>query len=106
MTNSSQTTGRPKTKEEITDLIATLQDLRQKVSQARKRFAAHKRKLHKTYRTSVYNLLDYLVIRQQDVRALQRRLAEFGLSSLGRAEACVAATLDAELQILHRLAGT
>ncbi len=56
------------------------------------------------YRASARNLLDYLTLRRRDLRPLQLRLAEFGLSSLGRAEACVLASVDAVLAVLHRLA--
>ncbi|MDH6247194.1 pyruvate kinase [Mycobacterium sp. OTB74] len=45
------------------------------------------------YRASARNLIHYWAMRQQDLRSLQTRLAEFGLSSLGRSEAHVEATL-------------
>jgi pyruvate kinase len=44
-------------------------------------------------RTSARNLVHYWAIRQSDLRDLQSRLAAFGLSSLGRSEAHVEATL-------------
>ncbi|HUO37916.1 MAG TPA: pyruvate kinase [Mycobacterium sp.] len=47
----------------------------------------------KPHRGSARNLVDYWAIRQHDLRDLQSRLASFGLSSLGRSEAHVAATL-------------
>lgn len=46
-------------------------------------------------RASARNLAHYWAIRQHDLRGLQRRLAGFGLSSLGRSEPHVRATLDA-----------
>src|SRR5690349_1667648 len=60
---------------------------------------------HPDHRASACNLLHYLALRRRDLRALQPRLAMLGLSSLGRAEAHVLATLDAVLAALHRLAG-
>ena len=45
------------------------------------------------HRRSAVNLVHYWALRQSDLRDLQRRLAEFGLSSLGRSEAHVQATL-------------
>jgi len=45
------------------------------------------------HRRSAINLVHYWALRQSDLRALQNRLAEFGLSSLGRSEAHVQATL-------------
>ncbi|MEO3758036.1 pyruvate kinase [Mycobacterium sp. B14F4] len=45
------------------------------------------------YRDSARNMVHYWAIRQSDLRGLQRRLAAFGLSSLGRSEPRVEATL-------------
>jgi pyruvate kinase len=61
--------------------------------------------VHANYRQSARNLLHYLALRRRDLRPLQRRLAALGLSSLGRAESHVLATVDAILEVLHRLAG-
>jgi pyruvate kinase len=47
--------------------------------------------------------LHYLALRRHDLRPLQLRLAALGLSSLGRAESHVLATIDAVLGVLHRL---
>ena len=60
---------------------------------------------HPDHRASACNLLHYLALRRRDLRPLQPRLAALGLSSLGRAEAHVLATLDAVLAALSRLAG-
>jgi pyruvate kinase len=46
------------------------------------------------------NLVHYLALRQSDVRQLQRRLAERGLSSLGRCEPHVLATVQCVLAAL------
>lgn len=43
---------------------------------------------------SAVNLAHYWAMRQYDLRGLQQRLAAFGLSSLGRSEPHVQATLD------------
>lgn len=48
-------------------------------------------------RPSAANLLHYLALRRHDVRALQEQLACSGLSSLGRSEAHVLATLETVL---------
>jgi hypothetical protein len=61
--------------------------------------------VHANYRESARNLLHYLTLRCRDLRPLQLRLASLGLSSLGRAESHVLATVDAVLRALHRLAG-
>src|SRR5262249_11252315 len=61
--------------------------------------------VHANYQDSARNLLHYLALRRRDLRPLQLRLAALGLSSLGRAESHVLATVDAVLEVLHRLAG-
>jgi pyruvate kinase len=57
------------------------------------------------YRISGRNLLHYLTIRHHDLRDDQVELADLGLSSLGRMEAHVQATLDAVAIALAGLAG-
>ena len=54
-------------------------------------------------RASAYNLAHYLAVRRHDIRELQHDLGRLGLSSLGRMEAHVMASLVAVLQILHEL---
>jgi pyruvate kinase len=63
-------------------------------------------KVHSNYRDSARNLLHYLALRRRDLRPLQMRLAALGLSSLGRAEAHVLATVDSVLEVLKRLLGS
>lgn len=59
--------------------------------------------VHPDHRRSAVNLLHYLALRRRDLRAMQLRLARMGLSSLGRAESNVLASVDAVLRVLHRL---
>jgi pyruvate kinase len=51
------------------------------------------------------NLSHYIALRSHDLNDLQLRLAARGLSSLGRSEAKVAATLDVLIVTLRRLTG-
>ncbi len=60
-------------------------------------------KVHPNFQVSARNLLHYLALRRRDLRPMQLQLAEMGLSSLGRAESHVLATVDAVLEVLHRL---
>ncbi|MDO9319838.1 MAG: pyruvate kinase [Gammaproteobacteria bacterium] len=69
------------------------------------RSAARLDQVHSNYRESAGNLVHYLALRRRDLRPLQMRLATLGLSSLGRAESHVLATVDAVLEVLHRLTG-
>lgn len=57
------------------------------------------------YRESARNLLQYLALRRHDIRPLQIRLAALGLSSLGRAEPHVLATVETVIDVLKQLAG-
>ena len=59
-----------------------------------------------SFRLGALNLGHYLALRRQDLRPLQRQLMHLGLSSLGRAEGRVLASLDAIILALCGLAGT
>lgn len=89
-----------------TDIEAVLRDLttiRTDVIAESALIETHLNDIHPNYQASARNLLHYLALRRHDLRPLQLRLAEMGLSSLGRAESHVLATLDAVLDVLHRL---
>lgn len=59
----------------------------------------------KDFLSSASNLSAYLGLRRQDLRHMQNRLANLGLSSLGRSEAHVLASLDAIIHILTTISG-
>ncbi len=56
-------------------------------------------------RRSAVNLVHYLALRHHDLRPLQDALTSRGLSSLGRAEPHVLASLDAVLRLMYRVEG-
>ena len=60
--------------------------------------------VHPEFMPSARNLLQYLALRRQDLRPLQADLAELGLSSLGRSESHVLATVNTVLATLRKLA--
>jgi len=60
--------------------------------------------VHPGYAESARNLVHYLALRRLDLRELQQRLGQFGLSSLGAAEQHVLASLRAVRFALHKLA--
>lgn len=89
----------------------TLGQLLLDVSGLREEISAHANsrleKYQAYYRSGVFNkssqnLAHYLALRQFDLRHLQDRLAQAGLSSLGRSEASVLSTLDAVIDLLKR----
>jgi len=59
--------------------------------------------VHPTFRDSATNLLHYLAFRRRDLRPLQVALASLGLSSLGRSESHVLASIEAVLSLLDQL---
>jgi pyruvate kinase len=65
------------------------------------RLAPELARVHPAYRAASRNLAHYLALRQHDLRSIQGPLAALGLSSLGRSERCVLATLEA---VSHALA--
>ncbi len=61
--------------------------------------------VHPSHRRSAANLIHYVQLRSNDIRTLQTSLARLGLSSLGRSEPYVMATVEAVLAALAGLAG-
>ena len=76
-------------------LIEQLETLYEQAVALEKKFASTLQKTAPEFKNSAKNLLHYLALRQNDIRELQQQLAEIGLSSLGRAEGHVLASLQA-----------
>lgn len=93
-----------KSRQELLDLIQQLMSIRQEMLRFGERFKGSIDDLDPSYRESAKNLLHYLAFRRHDLRGLQSELAELGLSSLGRSESHVMATIEAVLNTLSRLA--
>jgi len=82
-----------------------VEELRRAALAAEQEFRAELDLAALSMRESAYNLVHYLAVRRHDVRQLQEELARLGLSSLGRMEAHVMASLRAVLDALHTLLG-
>lgn len=78
-------------------------ELRRAALAAEQEFAAELDAAAPSMRESAYNLVHYLAIRRHDARELQDELTRLGLSSLGRMEAHVMASLRAVLEVLYAL---
>ncbi len=93
---------------EIRDLLAQVRHLRDSVIETQQILLAEwDAFLHqKKFRASAANLAAYIGLRRHDLRELQVRLACIGLSSLGRSEAHVIATLDAVQCALELMSGS
>ena len=90
--------------QKLDDLIKRLIEIRHALDASEKPLQKKLKDIHPSYLKSARNLAHYIALRHRDIRPLQQELAELGLSSLGRAEAHVMATLDAVLAAIHSFA--
>jgi len=88
----------------LDDLVHRLTEIRQALADSEGSLQGKLKDIDPSYLKSARNLAHYLALRHRDIRPLQQELAELGLSSLGRAEAHVMATLDAVLAAIHGIA--
>ncbi|MEX1055615.1 MAG: pyruvate kinase, partial [Rhodothermales bacterium] len=88
---------------ELTDLLGRIEELIARLRSFERHWESEIGAVNPEFRKSATNLVHYLALRQLDLRELQERLARLGLSSLGRTEAHVMATLEAVRRILVRL---
>ena len=92
---------------EIKNLAQRLQELRAATLETQQELMErwHPHLLHQHYLPSAANLAAYIGLRRHDLRELQAALAAVGLSSLGRSEGHVMATLDAVTYALAMMNG-
>jgi pyruvate kinase len=88
--------------DDLAAVVCALHDLRDSMETMQRLRGDALQHVHPENVSSAVNMLHYLALRQQDIRTLQHQLVRLGLSSLGRAEAHVAATIDAVLMQLNR----
>ncbi len=93
---------------QLRELLKRMQTLRKAVRAVGRALTANWRPhLHKPeYLPSATNLAAYIGLRRHDLRPIQRDLTLLGLSSLGRCEGHVMATLDAVIHALRKMTGT
>lgn len=89
----------------LEDLIRQMESLRQLTDQQVKLGRETLLELPPERVLSAENLLRYLALRSKDIRPLQDRLTCLGLSSLGRIEPHVKATINAVLHNLYLVSG-
>jgi len=94
--------------------VQTLPELQRELTHLRAKVAAGQQTLltqwqpvlaGSGYARDAANLAAYIAFRREDLRNLQERLSELGLSSLGRCEGHVTATLDAVALALDAMTG-
>ena len=90
--------------DEFKVLIRDLEELRSDMLKLEESYAVRTSKLHNLHEDSARNLIHYVALRGRDIRHLQEKLAAMGLSSLGRTESQVMASVDGVLALLNRMA--
>jgi pyruvate kinase len=90
---------------DLESLWQQLQRIRERAEALEVRFEPELQQVHPNFAASARNLLHYIALRQYDIGELQERLAELGLSSLGRSEHHVLASIGAVQHALARLYG-
>ena len=90
----------------LEELIQKLNLLRSEMVELEASGLIGAREVHADYAASARNLMHYLALRRHDIRQLQSKLAGLGLSSLGRTESHVLGSIDAVINVLHKLAGS
>lgn len=93
----------PTDEKHLREMISQLDVLHEDALKLEKKFAHAVKDVHPSFRTSARNLLHYLALRQHDIRKLQENLARLGLSSLGRSEGHVLASLQSVHNMLCHL---
>ncbi len=89
----------------LDDVIADVVALRESLLAAEVEWHDEIASVHPSHRRSAANLVHYMQMRTSDIRPLQTKLGSLGLSSLGRSEPYVMATVEAVLVALAGLAG-
>ena len=90
---------------DVPALRSAIQLIQAQAREQEERLAVELAAVRPEHRQAARNLAHYLALRQHDLRDLQGALAALGLSSLGRSERCVMATLNAVDRALACLAG-
>ena len=90
---------------DIDELCAQLESIRSRATELEARFAPELADVHPEFSESARNLIHYVALRQIDVRGLQDQLTQLGLSSLGRAEQHVMASVQSVINALQSLRG-
>ena len=91
--------------EKIREIIAEIESIKLSAQSLEKDFAPYLQKVHPKWLESARNLVHYRALRNHDLRELQKKLGNLGLSRLAKAEGHVMASLDANLQMLKALIG-
>lgn len=91
--------------EQIDEVITELSQIRSEMLKKEFVYAEQFKEIPSERHPSLRNLLHYITLRSRDIPILQMKLARLGLSSLGRCESSVIATIDSVLSIMQEITG-
>ena len=74
----------PRKLEHLQEMLTQINNMIRQASDAERQQAKRLKKIHPKYRQSARNLIHYRVLRKEDVRSLQKRLGNMGLSRLAK----------------------
>jgi len=90
---------------DIEEIYGRLESICTRALQLETRFAAELDGVHTEFHDSARNLVHYLALRHDDIRDLQEQLTSLGVSSLGRAEPHVMASIQVVQKALRSIEG-
>jgi pyruvate kinase len=90
-------------KRDLKWMLSEIEALLERAKSFEKEYKSYLKAVHPSNLVSAKNLVHYLALRASDMRALQQRLSLYGLSSLGRSERHVQATLLTVRAVLRTL---
>lgn len=83
-------------------VLNELQTLAAQLNLSESQYQPKIKAVHSNHTLCAKNLVHYLTLRRQDLRPLQQRLSDLGLSSLGGSDCCVAMRLKAMIVLLQQ----
>jgi pyruvate kinase len=89
----------------ISTVIKQLEDIIFNAKELENKCQDHIGNIHPKYQKSASNMLHYLTLRHTDIRQVQKKLGDLGITRLGKAESHVMASVFNAVNILRRLIG-
>jgi len=90
---------------ELPDIRRCLIELRDEMLTLEREEADRLRRVAHEHELSARNLVHYVAMRRRDLRGLQMRLADLGMSSIGRSEAHALSSVNNVIELASRLLG-
>jgi len=90
---------------EVAEIRRCLIELREEMLELERRESVRLRGMAPEHRLSSRNLLHYVAMRRRDLRGLQTRLTDVGMSSIGRSEAYALASVNRLVELANYIVG-